>query len=39
LKEWPATTSSDFDADQAAQLRKQLDELKRQIAKQGSSQK
>jgi tetratricopeptide (TPR) repeat protein len=39
LKEWPATTSSDFDADQAAQLRKQLDELKRQIAKEGSSQK
>lgn len=28
LKEWPAAVSSDFDADQAKQLQKQLDELK-----------
>jgi tetratricopeptide (TPR) repeat protein len=28
LKEWPTAVSSDFDADQAKQLQKQLDELK-----------
>jgi tetratricopeptide (TPR) repeat protein len=28
LKEWPEAVSSDFDADQAKQLQKQLDELK-----------
>ena len=28
LKEWPRAVSSDFDADQAKQLQKQLDELK-----------
>ena len=33
LKEWPATLGSDFDADQAAQLRKDLEELKRTMAR------
>ena len=28
LKEWPTAVSSDFDADQAEQLQKQLDDLK-----------
>jgi tetratricopeptide (TPR) repeat protein len=28
LKEWPAAVSSDFDAEQAKELQKQLDELK-----------
>jgi len=28
LKEWPEAVSSDFDAEQAKQLQKQLDELK-----------
>jgi hypothetical protein len=28
LKEWPEAVSSDFDADQARQLQKQLDDLK-----------
>jgi tetratricopeptide (TPR) repeat protein len=28
LKEWPAASSSDFDADQAKQLQRRLDELK-----------
>jgi hypothetical protein len=28
LKEWPEAVSSDFDADQAKELQKQLDELK-----------
>jgi tetratricopeptide (TPR) repeat protein len=39
LKEWPMTTTGDFDADQAARLQKQLDELKRQIAKEKPGQK
>jgi len=33
LKEWPHAVSSDFDADQAARLQKQLDELKLRLAK------
>jgi tetratricopeptide (TPR) repeat protein len=32
LKEWPAAVSSDFDADQAKELQKQLDELKSHMA-------
>jgi tetratricopeptide (TPR) repeat protein len=32
LREWPTAVGSEFDAEQAAQLRKQLDELKLQIA-------
>jgi tetratricopeptide (TPR) repeat protein len=32
LKEWPTAVGSEFDADQAAQLQKQLDELKLQLA-------
>ena len=31
LKEWPTAVGSEFDAEQAAQLRKQLDELKLQL--------
>jgi tetratricopeptide (TPR) repeat protein len=38
LKEWPTATSSDFDAEQAAKLQKQLDDLKLRTAKEGSSQ-
>lgn len=33
LKEWPAAANSDFDADQANRLRKDLDELKVRLAK------
>jgi len=36
LKEWPLALSSDFDADQAAKLRKQLDDLKLRTAKEKS---
>ena len=32
LKEWPTAVGGEFDADQAAQLQKQLDELKLQLA-------
>ena len=32
LKEWPTAVGSEFDAEQAAQLQKQLDELKLQLA-------
>ena len=39
LKEWPTAGSSDFDADQAAKLQKELDELKVRLAKQPVSQK
>jgi tetratricopeptide (TPR) repeat protein len=39
LKDWPLAVSSDFDADQAAQLQKELEELKVHLAKQGSAQK
>ncbi len=37
LKEWPQAVSSDFDAEQAAKLQKQLDELKLRLAKEKSS--
>ncbi len=33
LREWPNAVSSDFDAEQAARLQKQLDELKARLAK------
>jgi tetratricopeptide (TPR) repeat protein len=33
LKEWPAAVTSDFDTDEAARLRKSLDELKLRLAK------
>ena len=36
LKEWPLALSSDFDADQAAKLRKQLEDLKLRTAKEKS---
>jgi tetratricopeptide (TPR) repeat protein len=36
LKEWPSAASSDFDADQAAKLQKQLDELKTTLANEGA---
>ncbi len=39
LREWPDAVSSEFDAEQAAKLQKQLDELKRQLAKEGSAQR
>jgi tetratricopeptide (TPR) repeat protein len=39
LKEWPQAVSSDFDADQAAQLQKELDDLKVRLAKQRAAQK
>jgi tetratricopeptide (TPR) repeat protein len=39
LKEWPQAVSSDFDADQAAQLQRELDELKLRLAKQRAAQK
>jgi tetratricopeptide (TPR) repeat protein len=38
LKEWPTAVSSDFDAEQAAKLQKQLDELKLHLAKEQSTQ-
>ncbi len=37
LKEWPHAVSSDFDAEQAAKLQKQLDELKLRLANEKSS--
>jgi tetratricopeptide (TPR) repeat protein len=37
LKEWPTAVSSDFDAEQAAQLQKRLDELKLNLAKEKST--
>jgi tetratricopeptide (TPR) repeat protein len=37
LKDWPNAASSDFDAEQAAQLQKQLDELKERMAKEKSA--
>jgi len=37
IKEWPAGTSSDFDADQAAKLQKELDDLKARMAKEGTA--
>jgi len=39
LKEWPQAASSDFDADQAAKLQRELDELKVRLAKQRAAQK
>jgi tetratricopeptide (TPR) repeat protein len=39
LKEWPHAVSSDFDAEQAAKLRKQLDELRARMAHDKSAQK
>jgi tetratricopeptide (TPR) repeat protein len=39
LKEWPQAVSSDFDADQAAKLQRELEELKLRLAKQRSAQK
>ena len=32
LREWPTAVSSDFDADQAAKLQKQLEQLKTKLA-------
>jgi tetratricopeptide (TPR) repeat protein len=39
LKEWPQAVSSDFDADQATKLQRELEELKLRLAKQPSVQK
>jgi len=39
LKEWPAATSSDFDSEQAAELQKDLDALKLQLARETPVQK
>lgn len=38
LKNWPNSVTSDFDVDQAAKLRKDLDELKLRLAKEKSAQ-
>jgi tetratricopeptide (TPR) repeat protein len=39
LKDWPQAVSSDFDAEQAAKLQKELEELKLRLAKQPSVRK
>jgi tetratricopeptide (TPR) repeat protein len=39
LKDWPQAVSTDFDADQAAKLQRELEELKLRLAKQPSVQK
>ena len=39
LKDWPQAVSTDFDADQAAKLQRELEELKLRLAKQRSVQK
>lgn len=39
LREWPNAVSSDFDAEQAARLQKQLDELKVRLAKEKTAQR
>ena len=39
LKDWPQAVSNDFDADQAAKLQRELEELKLRLAKQRSVQK
>ena len=39
LKQWPTAASSDFDADQAAKLQKELDDLKGRLSKQRAAQK
>jgi len=37
LKDWPTASSSDFDAEEAAKVQKQLEDLKVRTAKEGSS--
>jgi tetratricopeptide (TPR) repeat protein len=39
LKEWPDAVSSDFDAEQAAKLQKELDDLKGQLDREKSAQR
>jgi tetratricopeptide (TPR) repeat protein len=39
LKDWPQAVSSDFDADEAAQLQRELGELKQRLSKQRAAQK
>jgi tetratricopeptide (TPR) repeat protein len=39
LRDWPNSSSSDFDADQAARLQKQLEELKLRMTKEKSAQR
>ena len=39
LKEWPEAVSTDFDAEQAAKLQKQLDELKAHTPRDKSAKK
>lgn len=39
LKDWPDSSSSDFDADQAAKLQKQLEDLKFHMSKEKSAQR
>ena len=39
LKQWPQAASSDFDADQAAKLQKELEDLKLRLARQRAAQK
>jgi tetratricopeptide (TPR) repeat protein len=39
LKEWPQAASTDFDAEQAARLQRELEELKLRLAKQHAAQK
>jgi len=39
LKEWPTSASSDFDAEEAARLQQDLQDLKTRLAKQRASQK
>jgi len=39
LKDWPQAVSTDFDAEEAAKLQKDLEELKHRLAKQPSVQK
>jgi tetratricopeptide (TPR) repeat protein len=39
LKEWPQAVSSDFDAEEAARLKKDLEELKLRLAKRHAAQK
>jgi tetratricopeptide (TPR) repeat protein len=39
LREWPTALSSDFDAEQAAKLQKQLDELKLHLAQEKTAQR
>jgi len=39
LKQWPQAVSSDFDADQAAKLQKELEDLKLRLSKQRAAEK